>query len=71
MATHPASSARQAGKSALESVKEKQARLASSTDLNPMAELLEDARALHAQLPGAEDERALIKAVALAVLCEL
>ena len=67
MATHPASSARQAGKSALESVKEKQARLASSTDLNPMAELLEDARALHAQLPGAEDERALIKAVALAV----
>lgn len=51
----------------MERVKEKQTRLASSTDLNPMAELLADARALHAQLAGTEDERALIKAVTLAV----
>lgn len=67
MATHPASSAKRSSKCALDSVKEKQARLASSTDLNPMAELLADVRALHAQLPGAEDERALIKAVTLAL----
>lgn len=72
VALHAAAKGASRGKSALESVKEKQARLASSTDLNPMAELLVDARTLHAQLTGGEEDRALIKAVTLSlrVVCQ-
>lgn len=51
----------------VERIKALQASLASSTDLNPIAALITDARRLHSKLERSADERTLIKALTLAV----